>query len=249
MHSLYAATRNELLKLIYRRKAVNYLIFSALVPIIVSFLLARLKGVIGISAVNAGFSVNILVLFTSFLLPLFIFLLAADLFPGEVSSRTLKLSLLRPVTRFKVFLAKTVAIAASVAVLLLLVGVVSAVSGVILAEHHSVASLWLDTVKSYITAFVPMVAIITSAVFITQWFRRSSSALVFLILLYTAAKSLPIFFHSAEVFSLASYTDWHTLWLGQGVSPIKLLSTALFLLSSSVLLFTAGYYIFERKEF
>jgi ABC-2 type transport system permease protein len=94
-----------------------------------------------------------------------------------------------------------------------------------------------------------MFAIGIAAIFVSQFFSRSSSALIFLIILFATAKLLPIFFHSATYFSLAAYTDWHLLWIGHVVSVKARLTSLMFLLSSSILLFSLGYYVFDKKEF
>ncbi|MDB5056022.1 MAG: hypothetical protein JWM44_4072 [Bacilli bacterium] len=248
MPSFNAALRNELTKLFYKKKTIVFLSFCALLPIIVALLIGKLQGIIGISTTNEGFSINVLDIFTLFILPLFIFVLASDLFPGEISSHNMKLTLLRPVSRLKVFLAKTVALGISIASVLLIIGVINAICGLIFTDIQLVGG-WFNIIKAYSAAILSMFAISIAAIFISQFFRRSSSALIFLIILYAAAKLLPVFFHSATYFSLAAYTDWHLLWLGHVVSAKARFTSFMFLLSSSVLLFSLGYYKFDKKEF
>jgi ABC-2 type transport system permease protein len=247
MHSLVAGVRNELYKMLYKKKTVVFLGFSAIVPALLAFLFGQFQTILGMSSISGDFPLAILGMYTLFLIPLFIFLTAADLFAGELSSRTLKLSLLRPITRFKLFLAKTLSLGIGIVTLLLLTGIISALASAFLGGASDIANgfVWM---KAYAAAFVPMMALGVAAILCAQFFKSSSSALIFCILLYAAAKILPVFFHSASVFSIAAYTDWHILWLGSAVSAGKLFTTFLFLLSSSVLLFSAGFYVFERKE-
>jgi ABC-2 type transport system permease protein len=248
MPSFYATLRNELIKLYYKKKTVVFLIFSALLPIIAALLIGKLQGIIGISTTSEGFSINVLDIFTLFILPLFIFLLASDLFPGEISAHNMKLTLLRPVSRLKVFLAKTTALALCIALLLLIIGIINTLCGAIFSDIQFVGG-GFNIIKAYLAAFFSMSAIGIAAIFISQFFSRSSSALIFLIILFAVAKLLPVFFHSATYFSLAAYTDWHLLWIGHVVSVKARLTSLLFLLSSSVLLFSLGYYVFDKKEF
>jgi ABC-2 type transport system permease protein len=248
MPSFYATLRNEMIKLYYKKKTVVFLIFSALLPIIAALLIGKLQGIIGISTTNEGFSINVLDIFTLFILPLFIFLLASDLFPGEISAHNMKLTLLRPVSRLKVFLAKTAALALCIALLLLIIGLINTLCGAIFSDIQFVGG-GFNIAKAYLAAFFSMSAIGIAAIFISQFFSRSSSALIFLIILFAVAKLLPVFFHSATYFSLAAYTDWHLLWIGHVVSIKARLTSLLFLLSSSVLLFSLGYYVFDKKEF
>jgi ABC-2 type transport system permease protein len=248
MPSFYATIRNELFKLYYKKKTVVFLIFSALLPIIAALLIGKLQGIIGISTTSEGFSINVLDIFTLFILPLFIFLLASDLFPGEISAHNMKLILLRPVSRLKVFLAKTAALALCISLLLLIIGLINTLCGAIFSDIQFVGG-GFNIFKAYLAAFFSMSAIGIAAIFISQFFSRSSSALIFLIILFAVAKLLPVFFHSATYFSLAAYTDWHLLWIGHVVSVKARLTSLLFLLSSSVLLFSLGYYVFDKKEF
>jgi ABC-2 type transport system permease protein len=248
MLSFNATLRNELIKLFYKKKTVVFLGFSALLPIIAALLIGKLQGIIGISTTNEGFSINVLDIFTLFILPLFIFLLASDLFPGEISAHNMKLTLLRPVSRFNVFLAKTAALGLCIAIMLILIGIINTLCGFLFSDIQAVGG-WFNISKAYTAAFFSMFAIGIAAIFFSQFFNRSSSALIFLIILFAAAKLLPIFFHSATYFSLAAYTDFHLLWIGHIVSVKARLNSILFLLSSSVLLFSLGYYVFDKKEF
>jgi ABC-2 type transport system permease protein len=161
-----------------------------------------------------------------------------------VAARTLKLSLLRPITRFKVFATKTAALAIGAAVLLLLLGVVTFLLSLVYGEAGAAG----DTLKAYTASLLPMIAMGVAAVFLSQFFKSASGSLVFSIVLYAAIKAVPLFFPSFSAFSLVSYTDWHILWLTGTVPFAKLLSTFFVLVSSIVLFFSLGYYLFERKE-
>jgi ABC-2 type transport system permease protein len=248
MLSFNATLRNELIKLFYKKKTVVFLGFSALLPIIAALLIGKLQGIIGISTTNEGFSINVLDIFTLFILPLFIFLLASDLFPGEISAHNMKLTLLRPVSRLNVFLAKTAALGLCIAIMLVLIGIINTLCGALFSDIQAVGG-WFNIFKAYTAAFFSMFAIGIAAIFFSQFFSRSSSALIFLIILFAVAKLLPIFFHSATYFSLAAYTDFHLLWIGHVVSVKARLTSLMFLLSSSVLLFSLGFYVFDKKEF
>lgn len=247
MLSFKATFRNELIKLFYKKKTVLFLGFSALLPIMAALLIGKLQGIIGISTTIEGFSINVLDIFTLFILPLFIFLLASDLFPGEISAHNMKLTLLHPVSRLNVFIAKTAAVGLCIAVMLILIAIISSLCGVIFSDIQATGG-WFNIVKAYSAAFFAMFAVGIAAIFISQFFSRSSSALIFLIVLFAVAKLLPVFFHSASYFSLAAYTDFHLLWIGHVVATKVRLTSLMFLLSSSVLFFTLGYFIFDKKE-
>jgi ABC-2 type transport system permease protein len=247
MHSWKAGLKNELLLLFYRRKTIVFLIFSALLPILLALSLHSLQPVLGLIAVSASFPIQMLSLYTLLWIPLFIFLTTADLFPNEISSRTLKLALLRPISRFQVYAAKTAALGIGIAVLLAVLGAVTLLSSLFAGSGGSVSD-WMGTFKAYIAAFFSMFALASVFVFTAQFFKSASGSLVFSIVLYGAAKVAPFLVNSISSFSPASYTDWHMLWLSSTVSGSTLLVTSLFLLSSYCLFFSLGYFMFDKKE-
>ncbi len=169
-----------------------------MVPAAAALLISKLQSLLGIIALNEAFPVQVLSLFTFFLLPLFIFLISADLFPEELAAGTLKITLLRPITRFRVFLSKTAVLGICIAALLLVIGISSAVADLFIGSGAGLGIL--SGVKAYVAAFIPMMALGIASVFVAQFFKGTSGAIVFSILLYAAAKLLPLFFHSASAF-------------------------------------------------
>jgi ABC-2 type transport system permease protein len=185
-------------------------------------------------------------LFTTVFLPLFVFMASADMFPGEVAARTLKLILIRPIVRSKIFASKVAALAVYIAVHLCAIWFVSVIAGLVLSNN-----IWgsvIESIKMYSAAFVPMLAIGLIAIFIAVWFNNSTSALGLMLFIYIAAKLLPLVFPTIAVWSIFSYTDWYTLCAGGGVSYGKLLNTFALLLSYGILAYTAAWVIFDRKR-
>jgi ABC-2 type transport system permease protein len=247
VHSFNAGLKNELRLLLYRKKTVVFMAFSALLPILLAFSLHALQPILGLIAVSESFPVEMLGMYTLIWIPLFIFLTAADLFPNEIASRTLKLALLRPITRFQVFLAKTTAIGIGIGVLLVVLGFVTFLCSLVSGQAGTAAD-WLGVFKAFCAAFVSMMALATVFVFVAQFFKTTSGFLIFSIILYAAAKLAPFLVSSVSAFSPASYTDWHMLWLSSSVSTGKLVTTSVYLFSSCILFFTLGYFIFDKRE-
>ena len=120
MHSLTANVWNETIKLASKKKTIFFLAVTLLLPVIAGFLLARFQSGIGIGAIASGdFPIVMLGLFTSIFLPLFVFMGAADVFAGEMGERTMKNTLTRPITRFKVFASKQIALGIYIALYLI----------------------------------------------------------------------------------------------------------------------------------
>lgn len=247
MYSLYANTLNEAQKMWFQKKTKTALLLAVLVPVLSAVLLDSLQSNAGIF-VGRNLPLLMLELFTSVLLPLFLFMTAADSFAGEAAARTLNNVLLRPIARSNVFASKVLAIAMLAAVLLAVVWLASVLSGLVL-DGGATMSGWIDGVQAYFAAFVSMIAVGLAAVFVIQWFRSSSAALALCMFLYIAAKALPFVYPQAAVWSVFSYTDWYALWVGNAASSGKLLNGFVFLLANSIICYTAGWYLFERKQF
>jgi ABC-2 type transport system permease protein len=104
MSNVGAGILNEIEKLFLKKKNILYIVVSALIPIIGAALARALGNRIGIYVITPSyFPILILSLLVNIIIPLFIFSTAADLFAGERSERTLKIVLIRPVTRFKIY--------------------------------------------------------------------------------------------------------------------------------------------------
>nr|WP_240160027.1 ABC transporter permease subunit [Paenibacillus aceris] len=233
--------------LLYRKKVVMFAIFSAILPVLLAISLGALQPILGLMAVSQSFPIMMLTIYTSIWIPLIILTITGDLFPGEVASRTLKLALLRPNSRFQVFGTKVAALATGIAGILLLLGIITFICNLFAGTAANVIESF-HMVKAYVAAFVSMIALSALFVFVSQFFKSASSFMVFSLVLYAAAKVAPFLLSSIAAFSPASYTDWHMLWLSQTVSAGKLMTTSLFLISSCMLFLALGYYKFDRKE-
>lgn len=247
MQTFKAGLMNEIWLMLYRKKVVMFFIVSALLPILLAVSLQALKPYLGLVAVSGFFPLQMLDLYAAFWIPLFIITVTADLFPNEIASRTLKLSLLRPNTRLQVFLTKVAALGVGVGVLLLILGIVTFVCYLFAGSPSSMTE-FAHIVLAFAASFVAMLALSALFVFVSQFFKSANGFVVFSIILFGAAKISPFFIRSISAFSPFSYTDWHVLWLSSTVSASRLMTSSLFLASSCILFFALGYYIFDRKE-
>lgn len=248
MDGLTAGVKNELQLMIYRKKTIFFFLVSALIPVLLVVLFHALQPVLGMISVSASYPVQMLEVYTLFLIPLFMMVEIGELFPQEISSRTLKLALLRPITRLGAYIAKFLALGVAIGVLLLLLGMVSTLCNLLFGTPGTGSINTFGMLKAYTAAFLSMWSLAALFVFIAQFFRSSGGFLVFTILLYTGAKAVPYFINGFSFFSITSYTDWYSLWLSHTVSTGRLATTSLFLLSSLLLFLTMGYIFFDRKE-
>jgi ABC-2 type transport system permease protein len=212
-------------------------------------LIANFQVNLGIASITAAdYPVLILGLFTSFILPLFIFMAAADSFAGEVSANTLKIVLVRPISRFKIYASKHISLAINTLMYLAAAGIASIIAGLFFSVKTGVVQGSFDALLAYAVTAVPFIALTCIAVVISQFTRSGSGALIICILLYLGVKALAFFFPEVSLYSLTSYMDWHSLWLSSSVGVGKLTTIFMFMAACSILFFTAGFYFFDKKE-
>lgn len=236
---------NETEKLWNHKRTKGFLLITALIPTLTTFILLFLQS--NILGLGSNFPMLMLRLFTFSLLPLFLFISASEVFSGEVASNTLKLGLVRPITRAKVFASKVAAITIFLAFLIVELMITSIILGWLLPGGN-IASGLLDIVTAYASAFIPLMAIGLVSVFIAQFFNKSSGALATMILIYAAAKFLPFIFPEISVWSIFSYTNWYVLWIGNGASIAKLTNSFILVLSYCIMAYSAGLILFEKKQ-
>ncbi|MBP1992394.1 ABC transporter permease [Paenibacillus eucommiae] len=249
MYSLTASIRNETSKLALKKKTIFFLAMTLLLPVGASLLIANFQSSMGIGAVaSREFPIVMLGLFTAVFLPLFVFMGAADQFSGEMADRTMKNVLTRPISRFKVFASKQISLGIYIATFLAAALLASILSSFLLKGSSGFGASMLEWIKAYGAAFLPLLTLSIAAVLLAQFFKSSSGALTTSILLYLTAKLGAIFFPQLAVYSPTSYTDWHVMWLGSPMATDKIFSVFMFLLACSILFFTVGFYLFDKKE-
>lgn len=250
MSSLYANMINETQKILQKKKTIAFLVISGLIPIGAAASFVLFQNRLGIFAVgSAGFPILILGLFTTFLLPLFVFSAVADQFSGEIGEKTIKMTLTRPITRFQVFFSKILSMVIFIVINLGIIYIVATLSGLYLAGDARVSAGLLEGLTAYITAIVPMLFLVIEAAFLAQFFRSGGGALTTCIFIYLAAKIVPILSPAISKVNPFFYTDWYMMWLGSSVGAGRLLNTFLLLLSYCLILFAGGFYLFDRKDF
>lgn len=250
MRSLYANILNEMQKILFKRKNLTTLAVSALIPALTAALINLAQNQAQISVFRfSDYPILMLGLFTNVLLPLFVFMWVADTFAGEVGDNTLKITLLRPITRYKVYISKISAVEVLILITLLVAGISALLSGIGLGGSASLtAGALFKILLVYLVAAVPLLALAIAAAFIAQFFKGSSGALVTSVFVYLLARALPAAVPSFAKVSLFSYLDWHWMWLGSSLYAGSIGFALLIIFSSSLIFFAAGAYLFDTKN-
>ncbi|MFL0247515.1 ABC transporter permease [Candidatus Clostridium stratigraminis] len=240
---------NELNKMFLRKKNVFFLSLTAIITLFFSIVLNLFQNKFGITAViGSNYSIAVLGFFVKIFLPLFIFLASADVLSGELQHKTLKLSITRPISRFKIYLSKNLAIAAYTIIYLLAVFIISNLGALFFSVKGDMVSGILRSFAAYAIDIIPCVVLTTTAVFIAQFFKSSSTALISSIFIYIALYFLSMFFPMVLRLSFTNYLDLHVLWLSGSVGVLKIINTLMMVVSYGIIFFSAGFYFFDKRN-
>jgi len=240
---------NELNKIFLRKKNVFFLSLTAIITFLLSIGVNLFQSKVGITAViGSNYSIAVLGFFVKIFLPLFIFLAAADLFSGELQHKTLKLSLTRPISRFKVYLSKNLAIGTYAIINLLVVFIVSNLGAMFFRVKGDILIGIIRSFAAYAIDIIPALVFTIAAVFIAQFFKSSSTALISSIFIYIALYFLSMFFPMVLRLSFTNYLDLHVIVLSGNISILKIINTLMMVISYGIIFFSAGFYFFDKKN-
>lgn len=244
---LFSGTfKGELGKLLARKKFIVFLALEVAICALVMLIQLALER---ISGVEFGFTVNLRMTLLGFFIgayiPLVSFMAACDLFSGEVSDGSLRASLLRPASRFKVYLAKSLAVYVVAVCYLAALFIVSAILE--LAFGSDLAGLF-SSLGAYLLDAIPLAVTILMAVFLNQLVRSPTLTMLISIVLLIAAYIVGLFFPQVGAMLFTSYGQWHNLFIGATLPFGAMMMKIGMLVGYGVLFFCGGYYIFERKD-
>jgi len=252
MTALHAAYRNELTKLLRRKKYIVFLIIGAVICMLWAILGGLASGFLGRMG---GIAINLtptpmgaLGFFLQILIPFLIFMGATDLITMEAAEGTMKGMICRPVERWKLYGGKLLAIMTYAAMYLALVFVVSSILNQMMGRPLGLADFGVS-LASYMLTLPPLAVLATFAALIALLGRSGSLTMLLLIAAYMAMNVLPIIFPVFAELLFTSYLGWHRLWIGALPQGFRLVHIISILAGYGVVFFMAGSLIFDRKEY
>lgn len=248
MNSLKANIINEIQKLFLKRKITVFLIITAVTCFISAFFISSIQAKLAFVALSSvSFPMMTLSIFTNIFLPLFIFMAVSEVFSGEVANKSLKLVLIRPISRFKIYISKNAAIAIYIIINLLVVLIASIVSTMLLKIGFATQGV-TQIIFGYLIDAIPAIVFSLFAAFIAQFFKSSSGALITCILCYLGIEVLSLFTKGFNNIIFTSYLNWYSMWSAGGSSFLRNINTFFMILAYGIIFFTVGYYMFDKKE-
>jgi len=182
-------------------------------------------------------------------LPLFTALVAIDSFSGEFTQHTMRITLTRPVSRFKIFSAKITAIMLFILGALLLLLVFSVLAGFIFNTNSATLDSFGRTIFSYIVSLLPMLVLALGIVLLANIFKSGIAVFFVSIIIFLTLKVLGLIFSQYSSILLTTQLDWYNLFLVNSFPFAKIVRQFLIMLGSGMMLFTTGFYLFDKKEF
>lgn len=249
MGAFKAALLNEMFKLRKKRKLTAAAILS---------ILAVLVGQVAVTGVNLGFGLRVtgstefplmvLTLMAYTVLPLLATFVAIDMFNGELATNTMKLTLTRPVSRFGIFCAKVLNLALFIVANLWFVMVLSLVAGWLFnPTSFSMAGLF-KVFLAYTVTFLPIFVFALGVVLLANVLSGGLAVFFVSVLLFIGFNFISLLFSQFSSFLVTSMFDWYTQWIAQPLNGFKVLRQTLILVGCGLMLFTAGYHLFDRKD-
>jgi len=248
MRLFLGCVKNEFGKLLHKKKYMVFLlievIFCVCVLLIQAAVNRAMDGEIVLQAKNM--SLGMLTFFIQVYVPLVLFMACCDLFSAEMQDNSIKAVLMRPVSRFKIFFAKTLAIAAFAVLYLAALFLVTTILEV--ASSGTVARFW-SSLGAYLLDIIPLLILVLMAVLVNQVTKSSSMAMFLCILLYVVLCIVGIVIPEASGLLFTGYMQWHKLWLG-AILPFGAMLAKIGLLCGYGLVFGgAGFLLFDRRDF
>lgn len=246
METFKAVYINEMFKISKKKKIAVSLIFSLLSVIVAAIVVYFLNNFAGIRITGSSdFSIMVLTALSYTLFPLFTTFICIDIFAGEFGDGTIKFTLTGLAPRFKVFLGKMIAIATFIMANLIVVMILCLVASIFI---NSNAPNILKIVLTYIMAFFPQLIFALVVVFLSNIFKGTTSVFMLSILVFLAFNGFGMIFPSFKSFLFTSAFDWYTLILGSYINFGKILRVFLILLGYGIMLSTASYCFFEKRD-
>ena len=250
--AFYASYRNELTKLLARKKYFVFLFAGIALCLLWTGLIILWDYWLydyGIRLFSFGNTPKaMLPFFLQVIVPFLTFMAVTDLITVEDADNTMKAMICRPVERWKLFSSKILAILTYAAIYLACVYIISTVLNQLFGVRQSVPDLIWDLI-SYALTLIPL-AILASYSALIALIGRSASMTMFLLLLsYILLSFLPILYPILSEMLFTSYLSWYRLWIGAIPQAAKMVHMTLIILGSGVVFFTSGSLLFDRKEY
>lgn len=246
MSSLKAAFINELYKISKKKKIFVAAILCLAVIIAGAVISCIANNFLGINITGRGeFSVMMLPVFVSVIIPLFTTFICIEMFCGEFANNTIKTTLLSPATRLTIFTAKIGAMAVFILAMLVFSMLVSFAAAVIIRHtEYNIPKI----LATYLISFLPLLVFGLMTAMVANMAKGGGIAFMICILVYLVFKVLELLNPMYASLFFTSEMSMYVLLNAPLISIAKLLRLTAILIGYIIALFSYGYLMFERKS-
>lgn len=247
MELFMSSTHNEFLKLLSKRKYfVFFLIEIAICVIAVLVEVAINKASRGTFQIGyMDLSLAMLTFFITVYIPLVVFMAACDTFSAEIQDGTIRAVLMRPISRFKIYISKVAAVLVMSIIYLVSLFLVTTLLEAFFSQ--GIRNFWVS-IGAYLLDIIPLFVVVLMAAVVNQVTKSSTLAMFMLILIYALLMVAGIFIPQLSGLLFTGYLQWHNIWIGQTIPFGAMLSKIGLLVGYAAVFLSSGYYLFERKE-
>ncbi|NLO97878.1 MAG: ABC transporter permease [Peptococcaceae bacterium] len=250
MAALQAAFLNEIEKLFKKRKVSVALIISFLVIIAGQLVILGVRSGFGLRGVSSQeFPILVLSIVANSILPLFTALVTFDCFSSEFNHNIIRITLTRPVSRLKIFAAKVAAIYSFIITNLLLLLLLSTLAGFLFNVNSLTLASWSKILLAYLASSFPLLILSLLLVLLANIIKNSITVFFVSVILFLVLKAAGVFFSQYSGLLLTTYLDWYKLWLANFLPWDKILRQFCLMIGYGIMLFTAGFYLFDKKDY
>ncbi|NLM21251.1 MAG: ABC transporter permease [Peptococcaceae bacterium] len=250
MAAFKAAFLNELEKLYKKRKFLVALFISLLVIIAGQLVIIGIRSGFGLRGVGSlEFPVLVLSIVINTILPLFTALVTIDCFSGEFSRNLMRITLTRPVSRFKIFTAKVTAICSFIITNLLLLFLLSALAGFLFNVHSATFTSWSKILLAYLVSALPLFLLALLLILLANIIKNGTSVFFASVILFLAMKAAGVLLSQYSGLLMTTHLDWYKLWLADFWPWDKILRQFGLMLGYGIMLFTAAFYLFDKRDY
>ena len=249
MTQFMANLKNELFKLRKRKKYYVFLILGTILCVASGLRLALANYVLGTgvsrAAVMGGLVADNQMFYLMIFLPLMAIMASCDLFVSEAGDHTIRFSLMRPVSKEKLFFSKSAAVWVLCVFDLAVLFIATSLTQLILG---GTAEGILVTFISCVFDLIPLAVLILFFCLVNQWGRSAGLSVLLCIVLYVGLWALGTYQPSLGGLLFTGYIRWHNLWVGVTLPFLSLLPRIGLLAGYGLVFGCCGFMLFDRKE-
>jgi ABC-2 type transport system permease protein len=251
MRRFLANYKNELMKLMTKKKYIVFLIIAAAICSL-NILITKIVSMVSkgmITMVPSAVSMNMLRFFSEIFVPLMVMMAVCDVVATEMHDITIRAVLMRPISRAKVILSKAFAAFTVGAVFYATVFIVCTFMELIFGSPSAVISNLGATFLSYLLNLVPLFVLTLLAVFINILCSGPTLTMLLCIAVYVILKFCGLYVPTIGNVVFTSFMNWQQLYVGHIIPFHAIISKVGILVGWGVVMFSGSYLLFDKKEF